>query len=416
MLITQSQISSFGSTRIYKPAGTETTAPNYSGGWSGNNYPNTANGYYAELRVTTSSNQYLVGYQAKYQFRLYYKDELLFDTGLSNKLNRHGQPVNWPPSSNGGELPSSGQSNDSQPPDSSSTTGYTEGAVYEDEWEFDDNSNDGEVYNGRNYFFYKRAETAMPNFYLGPDQYFGELSYIGNINNISQEYRSSHFLLGNYISAVTTRSMAFNSVLWFENHAFSSDNVYHYRAGDKRWYYEVIKLNHPPFMYRNALCYDDGSPSSTDSDYNDAIFMVKNGDGFFTGTFYKNSVNDNNGNTPQSRTYNGRQYKIYPQTFVKNTDGNITFTAYRRASKQGELLLYKGNGSNEAAVIIVNGNPASTEQRNQIDRTVNLDAGTYEVGLRANTTAGGGTGYTVNGTVLVRSIDTTKYPSNMDYN
>ena len=37
--------------------------------------------------------------------------------------------------------------------------------------------------------------------------------------------------------------------------------------------------------------------------------MVKNGDGFFTGTFYKNSVNDNNGNTPQSRTYNSREYR-----------------------------------------------------------------------------------------------------------
>ena len=63
-------------------------------------------------------------------------------------------------------------------------------------------------------------------------------------------------------------------------------------------------------------------------------------------------------------------------------------------------------------MIIVNGNPASSEQRNQIDRTVNLDAGTYEVGVRANT---GGTGFTLNGTVLVRSIDTTKYPSNMNY-
>ena len=69
MLITQSQISSFGSTRIYKPAGTETTAPSNSGGWRPSSnpvYPNTANGYYAELRVTTSSNVNLVGYQAKY--------------------------------------------------------------------------------------------------------------------------------------------------------------------------------------------------------------------------------------------------------------------------------------------------------------------------------------------------------------
>ena len=405
MLITQSQISSFGSTRIYKSAGTETTAPNYSGGWSSNNYPNTANGYHAELRVTTSSNQYLVGYQAKYQFRLYYKDELLFDTGLSNKLNRYGQPVNWPPSSNGGELPSSGQSDNSYAPDSNSTNGYTEGAVYVDTY-------DDYGFDNRTYYFYKRAETAMPNFYLGPDQYFGELSYIGNVNNISQEYRASHFLLGEYKSAVTTVSMSSNTVKWVERHSSSSDDQYIYRAGDRRWYYEVIKLNHPPFMYRNALCYDDGSPGGADQDYNDAIFMVKNGDGFFTGTFYKNSVNDNNGNTPQSRTYNGREYRIYPQTFVKNTDGDITFTAYRRANKQGELLLYKGNGSNEAAVIIVNGNPASSEQRNQIDRTVNLDAGTYEVGVRANT---GGTGYTINGTVLVRSIDTTKYPSNIDY-
>ena len=37
------------------------------------------------------------------------------------------------------------------------------------------------------------------------------------------------------------------------------------------------------------------------------------------------------------------------------------------------------------------------EQVETIDRTVNLDAGTYEVGVRANT---GGTGYTVNGTAL----------------
>jgi len=414
MLITQSQISSFGSTIIYKPAGTETTAPSNSGGWypsSNPVYPNTANGYYAELRVTTSSNQYLNGYQAKYQFRLYYKDELLFDTGLSNKLNRYGQPVNWPPSSNGGVFPSSGQSNNYYPPDSNSTNGYTEGAVYKDEYVFDDDSGDV-VFDNRIYYFYKNGDTAMPNFYLGPDQYFGELSYIGNVNNISQEYRASHFLLGEYKSAVTTVSMSSNTVLWFESQAFASDNVYNYRAGDKRWYYEVIKLNHPPFMYRNALCYDDSNPSNTDSDYNDAIFIVKNGDGFFTGTFYKNSVNDNNGNTPQSKTYNGKEYRLYPQTFVKNTDGNITFTVFRRANRQSELLLYKGNGTNEAAVIIVDGNPASSEQRNQIDRTVNLDAGTYEVGVRANT---GGGNYVVDGTVLVRSIDTNKYPSNMDY-
>ena len=404
MLIAQSQISSFGSTRIYKPAGTETTAPSNSGGWNPSSnpvYPNTANGYYAELRVTTSSNVNLIGYQAKYQFRLYYKDELLFDTGLSNKLNRYGQPVNWPPSSNGGELPSSGQSNNSYPPDSNSTTGYTEGAVYRDEY-------DDYGFDQRNYFYYKRAETAMPNFYLGPDQYFGELSYIGNVNNISQEYRASHFLLGNYISAVTTVSMASNSVMWKLSAASSSDDENRYNNGDKRWYYEVIKLNHPPFMYRNALCYDDSNPSSSDQDYNDAIFMVKNGDGFFTGTFYKNSVNGN-----VSRTYNGKEYRKYTEmSFVKNTDGDITFTVFRRANRQSELLLYKGNGSNEAAVIIVDGNPASSEQRNQIDRTVNLDAGTYEVGLRANT---GGTGYDVDGTVLVRSIDTNKYPSNIDY-
>ena len=410
MRITQSLISSFGPTRIYKPAGTETTAPSNSGGWYPSNnpvYPNTANGYYAELRVTTSSNVNLIGYQAKYQFRLYYKDELLFDTGLSNKLNRYGQPVNWPPSSNGGVFPSSGQSNNSNPPDSNSTTGYTEGAVYRDDY-------DDDGFDNRTYYFYKRAETAMPNFYLGPDQYFGELSYIGDTNNYSQDLRASHFLLGNYISAVSTVSMAFDSVMWKLSAASSSDDENRYNNGDKRWYYEVIKLNHPPFMYRNALCYDDSDPSSADQDYNDAIFMVKNGDAFFTGTFYKNSVNTGNG-IFSSRTYNGKEYRLYPQTFVKNTDGNITFTVFRRANKQSELLLYKGNGSNEAAVIIVNGNPASTEQRNQIDRTVNLDAGTYEVGLRANTTAGGGTGYTVNGTVLVRSIDTTKYPSNMDY-
>jgi len=407
-VVHQTLVSDFGSTRIYKSAGTETTAPSNSGGWTPSNnpvYPNTANGYYAELRVTTSSDQNLSGYQAKYQFRLYYKDELLFDTGLDSKLNRYGQPVNWPPSSNGGVFPSSGQSNRFNPPDSNSTTGYTEGAVYRDD--YDDYGYDDTIY-----YFYKRAETAMPNFYLGPDQYFGELSYIGNVNNISQEYRSSHFLLGNYISAVSTVSMASNSVMWKLNAASSSDDQNLYQNGDRRWYYEVIKLNHPPFMYRNALCYDDSDPSSADQDYNDAIFMVKNGDGFFTGTFYKNSVNDNNGNTPQSRTYNSREYRLYPQTFVKNTDGNITFTVFRRANKQGELLLYKGNGTNEAAVIIVNGNPASSEQRNQIDRTVNLDAGTYEVGVRANT---GGSGYTVDGTVLVRSIDTTKYPSNMDY-
>ena len=400
----QTLVSDFGPLRIYKSAGTETTAPSNSGGWSSSNYPNTANGYYAELRVTTSSNENLIGYQAKYQFRLYFRDELLFDTGLDTKLNRYGQPVNWPPSSNGGVFPSSGRSGNDDPPDSNSTTGYTEGAVYRDEY-------DWYGYDDTTYYYYKRAETAMPNFYLGPDQYFGELSYIGDVNSYSEDVRSSHFLLGNYISAVSTVSMASDSVMWKLSAASSSDDQNLYRAGDKRWYYEVIKLNHPPFMYRNALCYDDSDPSNTDSDYNDAIFMVKNGDAFFTGTFYKNSVNSGNG-IFSSRTYNGKEYRLYPQTFVKNTDGNITFTAFRRANKQSELLLYKGNGTNEAAVIIVDGNPASSEQRNQIDRTVNLDAGTYEVGVRANT---GGTGYDVDGTVLVRSIDTNKYPSNMDY-
>lgn len=403
----QTLVSDFGPLRIYKSAGTETTAPPIAGGWAPSNnpvYPNTANGYYAELRVLTSSNQNLIGYQAFYQFRLYFRDELLFDTGLDTKLNRYGQPVNWPPSSNGGVFPSSGQSNDHYPPDSNSTTGYTEGAVYRDEY-------DDYGFDQRKYYYYKRAETAMPNFYLGPDQYFGKLSYIGDVNSYSEDVRSSHFLLGNYISVVSTVSMASDSVMWKLSASSSSDDQNLYQDGDKRWYYEVIKLNHPPFMYRNALCYDDSDPSNTDSDYNDAIFMVKNGDAFFTGTFYKNSVNTGNG-IFSSRTYNGREYRLYPQTFVKNTDGNITFTVFRRANKQGELLLYKGNGTNEAAVIIVDGNPASSEQRNQIDRTVNLDAGTYEVGVRANT---GGTGYDVDGTVLVRSIDTTKYPSNMDY-
>ena len=194
--------------------------------------------------------------------------------------------------------------------------------------------------------------------------------------------------------------------MWKLSAASSSDDENRYNNGDKRWYYEVIKLNHPPFMYRNALCYDDQIPSNTDQDYNDAIFMVKNGDAFFTGTFYKNSVNDNNGNSPQSRTYNGKEYRMYPQRFVKNTDGNITFTIFRRASRQGELLLYKGTGTNDAKVLTAGSSGDSD------DVTVNMDAGTYEVGLRANT---GGSGYTVVGTALVRSIDTTKYPSNMDY-
>ena len=394
-ILTQSLLSSFGATRHFDYTNTTSGAPSGSGGWSGSSGVLAAGGTYAELRVYKPSN-----WNNQYQFRLYYNDGLIFDTGLSSSVNPKGQPKNWPPPLRGGQNP---QGNN-PPSDEGDSNGYGDHDVYDETNNDEDNSTDFEWYkvpvytgNGGYSGTAVRGNNVKEFSYLGPDLYWGNnLSYIGSSSSYdSYVHKGAHFLIGDYQFRRTTVSLNSSSKRW--SYDYGSGNYgTDYSSGDARWYWDVIKLSCPPSIYRNTLAYED----SNDADFNDGVFILKEGDGFFTGGFLKNSTSPTSKSYTYGTTTSNWGY-FSGNSFVANTTGTYKFNILRRASSLPKLLLYKGQGSNDYAEIVAGSGSSSI--RNDVSFTLN--AGTYEVALKKNNSVGGN--------VIICSLDPDKFPSNL---
>ena len=389
-ILTQSLLSSFGATRHFDYTNTTSGAPSGSGGWAGNSGVLAAGGTYAELRVTMSGPQY--------QFRLYYNGGLIFDTGLSGARSSKGMPKNWPPPLRGGQNP---QGNN-PPNDEGDNNGYGDHDVYSLTDDDEDYSTDHTwykvpVYNGSGGYSggYTRGNNVKEFSYLGPDLYWGNLSYIGSSSSYgSYVHEGAHFLIGDYQFRRVTNSLSSTSKRW--SYDYGSGNYgTDYSSGDARWYWDVIKLSCPPSIYRNTLAYED----SSDADFNDGVFILKEGDGFFTGGFLKNSTQP----TSKSYTYGSTTSNwgyFSGNSFVANTTGTYKFNILKRASRVTKLLLHKGSGTNDFALIDTGSGNSITN-----DVTFTLNAGTYEVALTDNNTIGG--------SVIICSLDPDKFPSNL---
>ena len=385
-ILTQSLLSSFGATRHFDYTNTTSGAPSGSGGWSSSSGVLAAGGTYAELRVTMSGPQY--------QFRLYYNGGLIFDTGLSGARSSNGMPKNWPPPKRGGSNP---QGNN-PPNDEGDNNGYGDHDVYSETDDDEDFSTDHTwykvpVYSGSGGYSggYTGGNNVKEFSYLGPDLYWGNLSYIGSSSSYnSYVHDGAHFLIGDYQFRRVTNSLNSVSKRW------SLNGDVDYSSGDGRWYWDVIKLSCPPSIYRNTLAYED----SNDADFNDGVFILKEGDGFFTGGFLKNSTQP----TSKSYTYGSTTSNwgyFSGNTFVANTTGTYNFTILRRAGSLPKMLLYKGSGSNDNAELVAGSGGNSI--RNNVIFTLN--AGTYEVALTDNNNVGGN--------VIICSLDPDKFPSNL---
>ena len=384
-ILTQSLISSFGATRHFDYTNTTSGAPSGSGGWSSSSGVLAAGGTYAELRVTMSGPQY--------QFRLYYNGGLIFDTGLSGARSSKGMPKNWPPPLRGGQNP---QGNN-PPNDEGDNNGYGDHDVYSQTQDDEDDSIDPTwykvpVYNGSGGYSggYTGGNNVKEFSYLGPDLYWGNLSYIGSSSSYgSYVHEGAHFLIGDYQFRRVTNSLSSTSKRW------SYNGDVDYSAGDARWYWDVIKLSCPPSIYRNTLAYED----TTDADFNDGVFVLKEGDGFFTGGFLKNTTQP----VSKSYTYGGTTANwgyFSGNSFVANTTGTYKFNILKRANRVAKLLLHKGSDTNDYALIDSGSSNSITN-----DVTFTLNAGTYEVALTDNNTIGG--------SVIISSLDPIKFPSNL---
>ena len=225
--------------------------------------------------------------------------------------------------------------------------------------------------------------------------YWGNLSYIGSSSSYgSYVHEGAHFLIGDYQFRRVTNSLSSTSKRW--SYDYGSGNYgTDYSSGDARWYWDVIKLSCPPSIYRNTLAYED----SSDADFNDGVFILKEGDGFFTGGFLKNSTQP----TSKSYTYGSTTSNwgyFSGNSFVANTTGTYKFNILKRASRVTKLLLHKGSGTNDFALIDTGSGNSITN-----DVTFTLNAGTYEVALTDNNTIGG--------SVIICSLDPDKFPSNL---
>jgi len=390
-ILTQSLLSSFGATRHFDYTNTTSGAPSGSGGWAGGSVL-AAGGTYAELRVKLFPRQY--------QFRLYYGGGLIFDTGLSASVNPKGQPKNWPPPLRGGQDP---QGNN-PPNDEGDNNGYGDHDVYSETDDDEDSSIDPQwykvpVYSGSGGYSggYTGGNNVKEFSYLGPDLYWGNnLSYIGSSSSYnSYVHEGAHFLIGDYQFRRVTNSISSSSKRWSLN-----GDVY-FSSGDGRWYWDVIKLSCPPSIYRNTLAYED-SYSST-ADFNDGVFVLKEGDGFFTGGFLKNTTQP----VSKSYTYGGTTASwghFSGNSFVANTDGTYKFNILKRASRVAKLLLHKGSGTNDYALI-----DSGTSNSITNDVTFTLNAGTYEVALTDSL----GSNVNIGGYVIISSLDPLKFPSNL---
>ena len=307
-----------------------------------------------------------------YYMKIYYNSQLIYDSGTDDLVDDDGNPVNWPPPA----------------------------STYEDV----DSNYGGQDIVSASALNNSGSQSATQDFYILPDIHYDSIkngiTFPNSNTTIENTIQAgSHFALGSHQE--TRFLVGANAVI--------------------KSYYGITKLNSPPTIYRNTLAVDDGGVGS-DEDFNDAIFVLKKGDGFFTGetiigdsSLGTGGIGTGNLTTTQysypggtnqdwSKTYN---------TFVANTTGRYEFQVKRDAGRKNKILLHPGTGTasgTNGGSSTQSSNWAIIEPGNSDVSTVNvtldnLQAGTYEVALRSDNV-------TRNGARLhVRHIDINKYPT-----
>ena len=237
-------------------------------------------------------------------------------------------------------------------------------------------------------------EGAPYKHYILPDVHYelikNGVSIEGNTTIENQIQAGSHFALGSYRSTIKIDEDGAEPTL--------------------KSYYGITKLSSPPFIYRNTVAVDDGGVSSgSDQDFNDAVFTLIEGDGFFKGgkTVKSNALSEALSSKEYAYAGQGagdQRWSKSTITFVANETGTFKFEARRDASSANKILLHPGSGTPNAGYFATI-EPASGST-SQVTRTLNtLQAGTYEVALRVNNSRSD------NSRIQVRHIDINKYPT-----
>ena len=305
-----------------------------------------------------------------YYMKIYYNSQLIYDSGTDDLVDDDGNPVNWPPPA----------------------------STYQDV----SGSFGGQDIESASALNNSGSQSATQDFYILPDIHYESIkngiTFPNSNTTIENTIQAgSHFALGSHQE---TRWLGgANAVI--------------------KSYYGITKLNSPPTIYRNTLAVDDGGLNS-DQDFNDAVFVLKKGDGFFTGETtigdeYSGGLGTGNlTTTPYSYPGGSNQnWSKTHNTFVANTTGRYEFQVKRDAGLKNKILLHPGTGtasgpdggsstqSSNWAII----EPGSAGVSTVNVTLINLQAGTYEVALRSDNV-------TRNGARLhVRHIDINKYPT-----
>lgn len=295
---------------------------------------------------------------AGYFMKIYYNSTLIFDTGNSTDT-KSGNPVNWPPPQNTYGTETIGPGN--RQVKSPELVPFT--------------NNQGAPY----------------KYYILPDVHYELIKNGININGSTtienQIQAGSHFALGSYRSTIKIDEDGAEPTL--------------------KSYYGITKLSSPPFIYRNTVAVDDGGAGS-DEDFNDAVFTLIEGDGFFKGgkTVKSNALSE--GLSSKDYAYAGQgagnqSWSKSTITFVANETGTFKFEVRREASNTNKILLHPGSGTPNAGYFATIEPPGNNSQ---VTRTLNtLQAGTYEVALRVNNSRSDSS------RIQVRHIDINKYPT-----
>ena len=386
-LTNQSQLYSHGATTVYEVNGTAVNGSPFNGNGTAYNL----NGYHAILQANFPA--YTGGAYSlipQYKTLIYYNDILIHDTGYQKRIdmgnsnyngssfNTQRGPRTWPPASGG----------------------YYDSSTKYNEIDIDlDVEEDAET-------SYLNGARARKYSYLFPSIYQESVSnsHISNIENSVEA--GSHFFLGDLKADISLYN-------W---QSYDEENHPPYGTKDwpftRNWYYEVIKTSNPPSFYRNAIVLEDGSGEFggnsqlgyfTQSDYNDGCYVVKVGDGFFTGTVKQNNV------SPTSTSYNingtsSNFGKFSGHTFIVNTAGNFTFQSRSRNSNTNKLLLWKDSTNN--VTITQGGNLFNSQLAyRETEQTAYLSVGTYQVASTTNNNVNTGA------RIHVHHIDTNHYPN-----